>query len=396
MEATGRTETEYLAAISQVVAYVQASLDESITPGKLARVAGFSPHHFHRIFRAIVGESVMDFVRRLRLERAAYRLKSSQVSVATVALDAAYGSQEAFARVFQAYFGLAPRDYRRGQAAYRLPSTSGVHYSPTGCTPLRKVAEPELLASDRLCAAHRQAATAFDAYWEEMLAHLTGLSSLVFRTPFGGSDSGSLRNPMIETHTDIDREIEALQNEIDAAKQRLIEARRRRPKERVADYELKSVEGTPVRLSELFGEKDDLIVVHNMGTGCSSCTMWADGFSGLAPHLMDRASFVVCSPDKPEVQKRFALKRNWGFRMVSAHDSPFPRDMGFWQDEGPNPRPWPGVSTFRREPDGTIVRIAKAFFDAGDDFCAVWPLFELLERGVDGWEPKYTYGESRP
>jgi predicted dithiol-disulfide oxidoreductase (DUF899 family) len=123
--------------------------------------------------------------------------------------------------------------------------------------------------------------------------------------------------------------------------------------------------------------------------------MWADGFTGLVPHLQDRAAFVVCSPDKPEVQKRFAEKRHWNFRMVSAHDSAFFKDMGFWQEEGPHTGPWPGVSTFRREPDGSIHRIAKAHFGPGDDFCAVWPLVDMLEKGADGWEPKYNYGDKK-
>ncbi|MFX8887250.1 DUF899 family protein, partial [Acinetobacter baumannii] len=91
------------------------------------------------------------------------------------------------------------------------------------------------------------------------------------------------------------REIEALQNEVDLAKQKLIEARRRRPKEPIDNYLLKDSDGNEVRLSDLFGNKSDLILVHNMGTGCSHCTMWADGFTGLVPHLQDRSAFVVCS-----------------------------------------------------------------------------------------------------
>ena len=194
---------------------------------------------------------------------------------------------------------------------------------------------------------------------------------------------------MNEATTDIDREIEALEKEVEAAKQRLSEARHHRPQEPVLDYAFLDWEGNEVHLSDLFGDKDDLIVIHNMGTGCPACTMWADGFSGLAPHLSDRASFVVSSPDKPEVQKRFAQKRNWSFRMVSSHDNRFFQDMGFWSKG-----PWPGVSTFRRRPDGSIVRIGRAVFDDGDDFCAVWPLFDLLQDGANGWQPKYAYDES--
>ncbi len=385
MEAIGGTQAEYMAAISQVVAYVQTSLDEPLTPRMLANVAGFSQHHFHRIFRAYVGESVMDFVRRVRLERAAHQLQNSEEGVAEIAFDAGYGSGEAFARVFQAYFGVAPSVFRGQPRGYRLPAVSGMHYSTDGLTQLRQPVEPEMLEPGSLCAAHRQHTEAFESKWEEVLSTLMGFSNLTYGGIF------RMGTNMTEIHTEIDREIEALQLEVDAAKQRLTEARRRRPKELVQDYVFQDFEGKDVRLSELFGDKDDLIVIHNMGTGCSSCTMWADGFNALEPHLSDRAAFVLTSPDKPEVQKRFAAKRNWRFRMLSAHDNSFPKDMGFWQTEPPYPGPWPGVSTFRREPDGTIVRIAKAEFGPDDDFCATWPLLELLEGGAKGWDPKFEY-----
>jgi len=198
---------------------------------------------------------------------------------------------------------------------------------------------------------------------------------------------------MTNATQDIDKEIDELQNEVEAAKQRLNQARKRRPREQVQDYVLKDTDGNDVRLSDLFGDKSDLILVHNMGTGCSYCTMWADGFTGLVPHLSDRAAFAVCWPDKPEVQKRFATKRNWNFKMVSAHESPFVHDMGFWEEDGPNPGPWPGVSTFHRDADGRIYRTAKSHFGPGDDFCAVWPFLDLLQEGANGWEPKYTYEE---
>src|SRR5882724_2227981 len=102
----GGTELEYLAAISKVLDFIQAHLDDELTPGQLAGVACFSQHHFHRIFRGVVGESVMDHVRRLRMERAAHQLKAGKESVARIALDAGYGAQEAFTRIFQGYFGL--------------------------------------------------------------------------------------------------------------------------------------------------------------------------------------------------------------------------------------------------------------------------------------------------
>ena len=73
----------------------------------------------------------------------------------------------------------------------------------------------------------------------------------------------------------------------------------------IEDYTLASLDGG-VRLSALFGDKDHLFVIHNMGAGCPYCTLWADGFNGIMPHLENRAAFVVCSPDSPEQQRKFA------------------------------------------------------------------------------------------
>ena len=80
-----------------------------------------------------------------------------------------------------------------------------------------------------------------------------------------------------------------------------------------------------VSLLDLFGDKNELFVVHNMGKSCSYCTMWADGFNGIYHHLIDQASFVVASPDTPEVQENFAAERKWRFPMISVKKVHSPR-----------------------------------------------------------------------
>lgn len=155
----------------------------------------------------------------------------------------------------------------------------------------------------------------------------------------------------------------------------------------VKDYELQNEAGK-VRLSALFGGKRDLIVVHNMGTGCAYCTLWADGYNGLYPHLADRAAFVVSSPDAPERQAAFAMERGWRFPMVSHAGTSFAADMGFADEDN---RCLPGVSAFRNE-DGSLVRVAASGSEPHDDFCALWHLFDLLSDGVAGWRPKFRYG----
>lgn len=165
--------------------------------------------------------------------------------------------------------------------------------------------------------------------------------------------------------------------------------------EAVADYELTGWDG-PVKLSDLFGDKRDLIVIHNMGVGCTSCTMWADGFNGVYDHLASRAAFVVSSPNPVEVQQEFAESRGWRFPMVSHAGTRFAEDMGYrrrgvdaFDDSlgGWNP----GISVFRRDGDA-IVRVSDAEFGPMDSFCVVYHLFELVPGSDPNWSPSYKYG----
>jgi predicted dithiol-disulfide oxidoreductase (DUF899 family) len=155
--------------------------------------------------------------------------------------------------------------------------------------------------------------------------------------------------------------------------------------EEVKDYEFTTTDGT-VRLSALFGGKDSLFMIHNMGTSCPHCTMWADGFNGVFDHLRDRAAFVVSSPDPPETQRTFAEGRGWKFPIVSHAGTGFADDMGYLRDG----RAMPGVSVFKRE-GKKIVRVSDTGFSPGDDFCNVWHFFDLIPEGAGGWKAKFTY-----
>jgi predicted dithiol-disulfide oxidoreductase (DUF899 family) len=151
----------------------------------------------------------------------------------------------------------------------------------------------------------------------------------------------------------------------------------------VSDYEFKTLEGT-VRLSDLFGPHEDLMVVHNMGSSCPGCTLWADGYNGVHHHVITRTAFAVSSPDAPAVQQKLAAARGWKFRMVSHMGTTFAADMGYRTDQGG----WrPGISVFKRE-GAKILRVSDAAWSPGDDFCTVWHFFDLLPEGAAGWSPK--------
>ena len=179
----------------------------------------------------------------------------------------------------------------------------------------------------------------------------------------------------------------SLQARLQQARSELQQAMAEEAQGEVRDYAFSTLK-EPVSLSALFGGKRDLLMIHNMGAHCSSCTMWADGFNGLYPHVSDRASFVVSSPNSPVEQAEFAASRGWVFPMVSTLGTRFAADMGFENAKG---QAMPGVSAFQQQ-DGKIVRVSAAGFDTGDEYCPVWRLFELLPEGVDGWRPKKSYG----
>ncbi len=106
------TLQDYKERMLRVLVHIQQHLDGPLPLERLASIACFSPYHFHRIFTGMVGESVKEHVRRLRLERAASELKLGSAPVTRIALDAGYESHEAFTRSFTAAFGMSPSRYR--------------------------------------------------------------------------------------------------------------------------------------------------------------------------------------------------------------------------------------------------------------------------------------------
>jgi AraC family transcriptional regulator len=107
----------YTARINRVLDYVDTHLSDKLDLATLARVAYVSEWHFHRVFRALTGETPGDWVRRRRLEVAAMRLLTARRDpVLKIALEVGFRSPEVFTRAFVAYFGATPSAWRRGAA----------------------------------------------------------------------------------------------------------------------------------------------------------------------------------------------------------------------------------------------------------------------------------------
>ena len=99
--------------LEDVMRYIRAHISESLDRERLAEVAGFSVPHFHRVFTAHMGESAIGYVRRLRLERAARKLRMGAVDITEVALAAGYDTHAAFSKAFKQQFGLSPSEFRQ-------------------------------------------------------------------------------------------------------------------------------------------------------------------------------------------------------------------------------------------------------------------------------------------
>ncbi len=98
--------------IGRVAQHLRAELDEPIDAPAITKLAGLSLRQLERIFERTVGESPVAYVRRLRLERAAARLRLSHATILTIAIEAGFESHEAFTRVFRKRFGETPSAYR--------------------------------------------------------------------------------------------------------------------------------------------------------------------------------------------------------------------------------------------------------------------------------------------
>ncbi|MBS1169629.1 MAG: transcriptional regulator, AraC family [Burkholderiaceae bacterium] len=105
---------EYLARIHCAQDYIEQHLDMPLTLDGIAAAAHFSPFHFHRLFTALTGETLYQFILRLRLERAAVRLcRHPHEPITHIALDHGFSSPATFARAFREHFGVSASEYRR-------------------------------------------------------------------------------------------------------------------------------------------------------------------------------------------------------------------------------------------------------------------------------------------
>jgi AraC family transcriptional regulator len=105
-------KVDYVARINRTIDYIVQHLTEPLDLHQVAGVAHFSPFHFHRVFKALVGETLATFVKRVRLERAIQMMSHRPDTTLTdIALGCGFASSSDFARSFKQRYGIAPRAF---------------------------------------------------------------------------------------------------------------------------------------------------------------------------------------------------------------------------------------------------------------------------------------------
>lgn len=106
---------EYISRMNKVLDYIDLHLIEKLPLAKLAEVSNFSPFHFHRIFKALIGETINQYIQRLRIEKAARMLLDNPyASVTEIALDSGFSGSATFARVFKEFYSMSATEWREG------------------------------------------------------------------------------------------------------------------------------------------------------------------------------------------------------------------------------------------------------------------------------------------
>jgi len=106
------TQTKNQKTIDDVLRKIESELD-FIDIDEIIRFSGFSYFHFHRIFFAYVGETMKQYIIRLRLERSAHDIKYKNISITQAALSAGYNTPSAFNKAFKEFFSCSPREFKK-------------------------------------------------------------------------------------------------------------------------------------------------------------------------------------------------------------------------------------------------------------------------------------------
>ena len=157
-----------------------------------------------------------------------------------------------------------------------------------------------------------------------------------------------------------------------------------------------------IRLSQLFDDPDKPLVVQHFMFGkaqqnpCPMCSLWTDGYNGIAHHIHRRVNFAVVAAADIDAWRDFGRDRGWtNLRLVSAAGSTIKTDFGF---EGPDAEQHPGMSVFTKQSDGSVQHFYSAAapmspseYRGMDLLTPFWSLLDLTPEGRGEFFPGLNY-----
>lgn len=170
-----------------------------------------------------------------------------------------------------------------------------------------------------------------------------------------------------------------------------------------ADLDAGDTPAREVTLSGLFTSPDRPLIVYHLMYGklqtepCPMCTLWIDGFNGVAHHVAQNADFAIAAAAGLPALRQHARNRGWsGLRLLSCGDSSFKYDLGSEDEDGAQDST---VSVFTRDHEGTVQhrysahpRMDEDIAERGIDLLApVWHLLDLTPAGRGDWYPRLSY-----
>jgi AraC family transcriptional regulator len=139
----------YVYSLEKAINYIESHLCDDIDLSSIAKEAGYSLYHFHRIFKSAVGDSLKDYIRKRRITEAAKELVNTNMPIMDIGIKYGYESREAFSRAFEKVYGRNPSEVRNGKLIYSIREPMNSDYMlfkyklmKEGLTPLyRKLPE---------------------------------------------------------------------------------------------------------------------------------------------------------------------------------------------------------------------------------------------------------------
>lgn len=103
---------DYIQSVCRVILYIEQNYNSALNLEELSKVASFSKYHFHRIFKSVVGESIGNYIRRVRLSNSTLQFKTNQ-KITQIAMNCGYETNASFSKAFKKHFRITPKEFAK-------------------------------------------------------------------------------------------------------------------------------------------------------------------------------------------------------------------------------------------------------------------------------------------